>query len=324
MSMSDYETELKFAVKPEAITAVIAALTTFPHQHFRAVRLTNSYFETADDTLRQWDMGLRIRGCDTEYEMTLKTAGNDIGGLHQRPEYNIPLSRPELDLAALPADVWPPETDVAALQSSLRARFTTDFAREKWLLTVNHSVVEAVLDQGSVVAGEAECPICEFEMELKEGTAADLLTAAKALAELPGLRLAGRSKAARGYWLAQGAPVPELPELFTAWDPQTPLTDVVVRLIKQWQSLEEAWLLDADGALPALQQTLSLLLTLADRYPGAVPDFVRDCPLPEVASALAEADAKSADVCFSPVWLQCKLAFTQWVFALWMAAPAMP
>ena len=157
--MSDYETELKFAVKPEAITAVIAALTAFPHQHFRAVRLTNSYFETADDTLRQWDMGLRIRGCDTEYEMTLKTAGNDIGGLHQRPEYNIPLSRPELDLAALPADVWPPETDVAALQSSLRARFTTDFAREKWLLTVNHSVVEAVLDQGSVVAGEAEYPI---------------------------------------------------------------------------------------------------------------------------------------------------------------------
>ena len=269
-------------------------------------------------------MGLRIRGCDTEYEMTLKTAGNDIGGLHQRPEYNIPLSRPELDLAALPADVWPPETDVAALQSSLRARFTTDFAREKWLLTVNHSVVEAVLDQGSVVAGEAESPICEFEMELKEGTAGDLLTAAKALAELPGLRLAGRSKAARGYWLAQGAPVPELPELFTAWDPQTPLTDVVVRLIKQWQSLEEAWLLDADGALPALQQTLSLLLTLADHYPGAVPDFVRDCPLPEVASSLAEADAKSADVCFSPVWLQCKLAFTQWVFALWMAAPAMP
>ena len=51
--MSDYETELKFAVKPEAITAVIAALTAFPHQHFRAVRLTNSYFETADDTLRQ-------------------------------------------------------------------------------------------------------------------------------------------------------------------------------------------------------------------------------------------------------------------------------
>ena len=117
--------------------------------------------------------------------------------------------------------------------------------------------------------------------------------------------------------------MPELPELFTAWDPQTVLTDVVVRLIKQWQSRKKR-LLDADGALPALQQTLSLLLTLADHYPGAVPDFVRDCPLPEVASSLAEADAKSADVCFSPVWLQCKLAFTQWVFALWMAAPAMP
>ena len=67
--------------------------------------------------------------------------------------------------------------------------------------------------------------ICTFEMELKEGAAADLLTAAKAWRNCRELRLAGR-KAARGYWLAQGAPVPELPELFHSVDPQTRLADV--------------------------------------------------------------------------------------------------
>lgn len=320
--MNTYETELKFAVKPEAISAAITALTVFPHQHFRAVRLTNRYFETADDTLRRWDMGLRIRGCDTEYEMTLKTAGNDLGGLHQRPEYNIPLSLPELDLSALPADVWPVQTDVAALQSSLSTRFSTDFAREKWLLTVNNSLVEAVLDQGSVVAGDEQSPICEFELELKEGTVGDLLLAAKVLAPLAGLRLAGRSKAARGYWLVQGSPKPALPELLTAPDPQAAVAGVLTALIKQWQSLEEAWLLDTDNALPALQQTVVQLMSIADIYPGAVPDFVRDCPLADIAAALSRTAANASDVCFSPAWLQCKLAFTQWIFALWMAEPA--
>ncbi len=47
-------------------------------------------------------MGLRIRGDQGRYEMTLKIAGRVVGGLHQRPEYNIPLDKPELALE-LPA-----------------------------------------------------------------------------------------------------------------------------------------------------------------------------------------------------------------------------
>jgi triphosphatase len=60
--------------------------------------LLNIYYETADNWLRRHDMGLRIRGDQGRYEMTLKIAGRVVGGLHQRPEYNIPLDTPELAL----------------------------------------------------------------------------------------------------------------------------------------------------------------------------------------------------------------------------------
>ncbi|MGL9773706.1 MAG: hypothetical protein ACR5LG_06695 [Sodalis sp. (in: enterobacteria)] len=45
----------------------------------------------------------------------MKTAAQVIGGLHQHPEFNVPLPGAMLDLARLPAQAWPPELDPAAL-----------------------------------------------------------------------------------------------------------------------------------------------------------------------------------------------------------------
>ena len=71
------------------------------------MQLLNIYYETPDNWLRGHDMGLRIRGENGRYEMTMKVAGRVTGGLHQRPEYNVALSAPTLDLAQLPTEVWP-------------------------------------------------------------------------------------------------------------------------------------------------------------------------------------------------------------------------
>ncbi len=83
--------------------------------------MLNIYYETADNWLCRHDMGLRIRGDQGRYEMTLKIAGRVVGGLHQRPEYNIPLDKPELALERLPAEVWP--------QGELPARWRIMFSR---------------------------------------------------------------------------------------------------------------------------------------------------------------------------------------------------
>ncbi len=44
-------------------------------------QLLNIYFETPDNWLRRHDMGLRIRGENGRYEMTMKIAGRVTGGL---------------------------------------------------------------------------------------------------------------------------------------------------------------------------------------------------------------------------------------------------
>ncbi|MFT6898137.1 MAG: triphosphatase, partial [Paraglaciecola sp.] len=62
------------------------------------LELVNFYYDTPDRQLRRADMGLRIRGCNQVFEQTIKTRGSSVGGLHQRPEYNVPLSQPVLDL----------------------------------------------------------------------------------------------------------------------------------------------------------------------------------------------------------------------------------
>lgn len=101
------EIELKFIVAQDGVETLREQLNALEAKHTPAGQLLNIYYETADNWLRRHDMGLRIRGDQGRYEMTLKIAGRVVGGLHQRPEYNIPLDKPEQALERLPAEVWP-------------------------------------------------------------------------------------------------------------------------------------------------------------------------------------------------------------------------
>lgn len=98
------EIELKFIVNHSAVEALRDHLNTLGGEHHDPVQLLNIYYETPDNWLRGHDMGLRIRGENGRYEMTMKVAGRVTGGLHQRPEYNVALSEPTLDLAQLPTE----------------------------------------------------------------------------------------------------------------------------------------------------------------------------------------------------------------------------
>ena len=59
--------------------------------HTRQLHLFNQYFDTEDRQLSKHGIGFRIRSHEDNVEQTVKTAGSVVGGLHQRPEYNIPL-----------------------------------------------------------------------------------------------------------------------------------------------------------------------------------------------------------------------------------------
>ncbi|MBC3945072.1 inorganic triphosphatase [Erwinia persicina] len=315
------EIELKFIAVPEAAEKIASKLTAWPHQHSAGQALTNIYFETADSQLRRWDMGLRIRGFGDHYEMTLKTAGQTIGGLHQRPEYNVALEKPELDIQRLPADVWPAGTDVAMLQQQLGALFSTHFTREKWVVTYLQSEIEVAFDRGEVSAGERSEPLMEVELELKSGQRDDLLAFAAELATVEGLRLGSLSKAARGYALAQGdlprslRPVPLL-KVRPKATVEEGMRAAFLLALSQWQYHEELWLRGNAAALHEVKDALEVLRQTFALYGALVPRKASSelrQKLTQLEEALVEDNPDAHTLCFSPLWLQTQLALTHWI-----------
>lgn len=315
------EIELKFIATAAAIAELPEQLAQFSSEHSAPQKLTNIYYETADNWMRSHDMGLRIRGFDDQYEMTIKTAGSVVGGLHQRPEYNVELKKPTLKLSAFPKEIWPEGCKVAALQKALLPLFSTHFMREKWVITYQQSEIELGLDQGEVVAGELSEPLAEIELELKSGNTADLLALAALIGQNGGLRQGGLSKAARGYHLAKGNPVREprpLP-VFKAAPKATveqAMADILALALDHWQYHEELWVrgdkavrLSVLQAVEAVRQTLVL-------FGGLIPRKASTELRALLTDLLPSLEQKGADpqaVCYSPAYLKCKLALTSWL-----------
>ncbi|MCJ8319083.1 MAG: CYTH domain-containing protein [Colwellia sp.] len=212
------EIELKFLVlesseakqTAEKITELLTAKKfSFVSQQ---KQLNNSYFDTPDLALRRQDKGLRIRtsidNLDNKHlEQTIKTAGTAVGGLHQRPEYNVDITNNFPELALFPQAIWPKNQNLNELQAQLVSLFTTNFQRLIWLITIENNgheatVIELVFDQGVIKANGNEVPICEIELELVTGNIDDLLTLAKVLCFGLLLRPGIKTKAARGYALS--------------------------------------------------------------------------------------------------------------------------
>ena len=209
----EYEIELKLLTNEQAgeiiETKLLSLLDASVKKEIQI--LTNHYFDTPDRTLRHHNIGLRIRGNDLKFEQTLKTAGKSIGGLHQRPEYNVQLDElkdqninvPNLRL--FPLSVWPKTIDVDDLQAKIETLFTTHFERRIYLLKFSSGdIVELVWDLGKVTSGEKSVPICEIELELKKGSTKALFNIAKCIVSLLPTTIGIGSKAALGYNLCDG------------------------------------------------------------------------------------------------------------------------
>ncbi len=315
------EIELKFIATPAAAENLPGRLAAWPHQHSAPQKLTNIYFETESSQLRRWDMGLRIRGFGDSYEMTLKTAGQTLGGLHQRPEYNVALEKPELDIALLPAEIWPAGTDLATLQQQLKPLFSTHFVREKWVVTYLQSEIEVAFDLGEVSAGNESEALSEIELELKSGQREDLLAFAEALSTIGGLRLGSKSKAARGYALAQGKTQPEpRPMPVLKVKPKATVEEgmraAFTLALTQWQYHEELWLRGETAALHEIRQALESLRQAFSLFGALVPRKASSAlrqSLTGLEEALLEENLQPEVLCFSLLSLQTQLALTNWI-----------
>ena len=314
------EIELKFIVEKDSVDALRQHLHQLSGEHFDPEQLLNIYYETPENWLRRHDMGLRIRGASGRYEMTMKIAGRVVGGLHQRPEYNIDIAKPELELDRFPAEVWPEGKLPDDLSAQVQPLFSTDFLREKWLVNEGKSRIEIALDLGEVKAGEYQEPICELELELLEGDAEDVLKLARKLVNQSGLRQGSLSKAARGYHLAAGnAPRVLKPTTILHVAPKASveqgLEASLELALSQWLYHEELWARGVKNAKTSVQEAIGLVRHTLALFGGIVPrkasTHLRD--LLVQTEALMTSDVSAQTAIYSPQSATAKLALTEFL-----------
>ncbi len=269
------EIELKFLVSADAQRLleeqVLKTLDgTITHsQH----NLYNDYYDTVDGLLREHDCGLRVRGSDGQFEQTLKTAGQSVGGLQQRPEFNVDLPNEQLDVALFATDNWPEGLDLDGLQERLVSQFVTHFSRDAYFVTLaSGTEIEIVFDQGNVEANGQQSPICEIELELISGDTDCLFSVARKLISLIPGRLGYLSKAARGYHLINNTVMQANAELeFVPVTATDTLSQSLLRslesVIKQWQYHEQCYQqTNSQSAILAIAREVNLLHHLLRQY----------------------------------------------------------
>jgi inorganic triphosphatase YgiF len=207
------EVELKLSLpgaEPAEFAKRLARLPALARRKSSRLSLHNIYFDTPDQRLRQQGVALRLRRVGSEADprwlQTLKTSSAGRSALSQRGEWESPVAGPALDLAALADTAWTAIDPDGRLFAALAPCFVTRFERTLWLLRRRDgSVVEVALDIGQVEANGRQAPICELELELKTGQPATLFDLARQLGRGVALLPANRSKAERGFLLAQNA-----------------------------------------------------------------------------------------------------------------------
>ena len=182
------EFELKYTADPETLEKLAEC---FPDS--REIRMQTTYYDTPEHVLssRMWTFRQRME--NDESICTVKTPSD---GVHARGEWEIRCTEiskaPEL-LAAAGAPAELPELTRNGVVPVCGARFTRRAVR----IFHADSELELALDSGVLTGGAAEIPLCEVEVELKQGLEKDAQSFAEDLARRYGLKPEPKSKFAR-------------------------------------------------------------------------------------------------------------------------------
>ena len=199
------ETEIKLLIAKKDVKTLTAsslvAKKTKKGSH-KTVKLVNIYFDTRDLLLRQAGIAYRVRQNGKKYEATVKMSRTDAGGLSARQEYNVPVKNAKPDLSVFADSGLQVDFDAILGTAQIEKLFTVRVKRELRLLQVTkETLVEMAIDQGFISAGGKKETIDEVELELKEGSLADLLEYTARIAAMAPVFTESRSKYARGLAL---------------------------------------------------------------------------------------------------------------------------
>ncbi len=188
------EFELKFAADPAVIPEIVSKFGTF-----REIRMETTYFDTPEHSLSARRMTLRLRKENGLCVCTLKVPRAD----GSRGEWEAPAQDMGSGIAALILQGGPEilkELKPENLVAVCGARFTR-LAKE---VPTGDGTAELALDQGILLGGNRELPLCEVEVELKSGSDSAATVLAEGLAADFGLVKEEKSKFRRALTLAEG------------------------------------------------------------------------------------------------------------------------
>lgn len=189
------EFELKYRATEQA-QALLQATVSGDERHYE---METTYYDTPEGSLSARFYTLRRRRENQVYVCTLKfPAEGDGRGEIELECDSIEKALPELcKLSGL--------KDLAALTApGLVAVCGAKFHRIAKTFVFNGTTMELALDRGVLMGGEKEIPLCEVELELKEGNAEHVRIYGAGLMAAFGLEVEKRSKFRRALSLAKG------------------------------------------------------------------------------------------------------------------------
>ncbi len=201
------KTELKLQIDPRHI----ARLVDHPLLRHATRRVTRKLYSVYYDTpeLALWHAGvtLRLRRSGNHWMQTVKSGGSVAAGLHQHEEIETPITTPLPDFDALETSEVAAHLSSLELRAQLMPLTVTEFTRTSCMLAPADGVaIEVSIDRGLIKSGDTTAPICEVELEVKQGPAWRVYQAAMQLLEAAPLRVEARSKAERGIALYLNTP----------------------------------------------------------------------------------------------------------------------
>ncbi|MCH9636525.1 CYTH domain-containing protein [Rickettsiella endosymbiont of Litargus connexus] len=197
------EIELKLRIAPQDVNLLLQhpLLQLASTQALSVEQLISRYFDTSDLALWKEGLSMRVREAGGRTIQTLKTAGEQIGDLQHRHEWDQPVTQnsPNIEQFTDPSLITKLKTILG--DKHLLELFHTDFQRSSWSLNTEGTQIELVLDQGLVKTVTNQAVLHEIELELKQGDSQQLYKIAELLKSTIPLTVETRSKAERGYLL---------------------------------------------------------------------------------------------------------------------------
>ena len=189
------EFELKYKATAEGQQAIREA---FPGD-WQTISMETTYYDTCEGSLSGLHYTLRRRLENGVSVCTIKTPIAGAG----RGEWEVVCDTIEAAIEKL-CKLGGPENLLTLTQTGVVAVCGARFTRQALTVAIPDGKVELALDKGILFAGDREMPICEVEVELKDGDTAAAVQFAALLAEKYALQPEPRSKFKRAKSLIGG------------------------------------------------------------------------------------------------------------------------